>query len=176
MTQSKKTSPKVAVYILAFMAVIFTSVGGGFLYFTNDFVKNSVAVTGTVIDVSVSYSDNSTTYKPTISYVDAEGNKQTGRTFLSSSGYNFSRGSKVDILYDIRTPSDIRIDSWFALWGFPMIFLGVGLLLAFIAMIVALSIKKRGPKAARSGGKPSVTYGYNSNEPEEDRAPTVRRG
>ena len=175
MMKSKKASPKVAVYILAFMAVIFTSVGGGFLYFTNDFVKNSVAVTGTVIGVSVSYSDNSTTYKPTISYVDAEGNKQTGRTFLSSSGYNFPRGSKIDILYDTRTPSDIRIDSWFALWGFPMIFLGVGLLLAFIAVFVALSIKKRKQVSAPKTAKPKATYGYSSNRPEEDHAPTVRR-
>jgi len=172
---TKKTSPKVAIYILAFMAIIFTSVGGGFLYFANDFRQNAIAVTGTVIDVSVNYSDNSTTYKPTISYVDAQGNKQTGRTFLSSSGYNFPRGSKVNILYDIRTPSDIRIDGWFALWGFPIVFLGVGLVLAFIAVIIALNTKKRGPQTAQSREKPSKTYSYSSNEPEKDRAPTVRR-
>ncbi len=176
MKQPKKANPRITIYILAFIAVIFVGTGGAFFYFANDFSRNAIGVTGTVIDISVSYSDNSTTYQPTISYVDAQGNKQIGQTFLTSSSYNYPRGSKVYILYDTRTPGDIRIDNWFSLWGLPMVFLGVGLLLAFIAVMVALAAKKRKPEVTWGTIEPKATYGYSSNTPEEkDRAPTVRR-
>ena len=178
MAQIKNGNPKIAVYILAFMAFIFSSVGGAFLYYSSDFVANATEVSGIVVDVTVNRNDGSTTYKPTVSYVDMNGVKQTGQTFLSSSTYNFPRGSKINILYDPRDPSSIRINSWFGLWGFPSIFLGVGLLLAVIAIIVALNLKKRKPDAARGAPrrrKPDASYSYSSNESTEDHQPTIRR-
>ena len=178
MKHTTSGNPKIAVYILAFMAFIFSSVGGAFLYYSADFVENAAQVSGTVMSVSANYSDGSTTYKPTISYLDLNGVKQTGETFLSSSSYNFPRGTKLNILYDPRDPSSIRLNSWFGLWGFPSFFLGVGLLLAVIAIIVALSLKKRKPDAARGASrrrKPEASYSYSSNEGAEDRQPTVRR-
>ena len=178
MAQIKNGNPKIAVYILAFMAFIFSSVGGAFLYYSSDFVANATEVSGIVVDVTVNQNDGSTTYKPTVSYVDLNGIKQTGQTFLSSSSYNFPRGSKINILYDPRDPSSIRMNSWFGLWGFPSIFLGVGILLAVIAIIVALILKKRKPPTARGAPnrqKPEATYSYSSNESAEDRQPTIRR-
>ncbi len=178
MKKTNKSNPKVAVYILAFMAFIFTAVGGAFLYFANEFNDKAVSTTGWVVNVSINYNDGSTTYKPTISYMDENGIKQTGQTFLSSSTYNFPRGAEVEILYDPSDPSSIRMNSWFALWAFPIIFLGVGILLAVIALIVALTLKKRKLNAARGGAnrqKPEATYSYSSNESDDERQPTIRR-
>ena len=160
------------------MATIFSGVGGAFLYYSSDFVANANEVSGIVVDVSVNRNDGTTTYKPTVSYVDLNGVKQTGQTFLSSSGYNFPRGSKINILYDPRDPSRIRMNSWFSLWGFPMVFLGVGLLLALIALIVALRIKKKKPDAIGESSnlrKPAKTYSYSSSEASEKHPPIVRR-
>lgn len=42
---------------------------------------------------------------------------------MSSSSYNFNVGSKVNILYDIRNPEILRMDTWFATWGFGLILL-----------------------------------------------------
>ncbi len=159
------------------MGVVFGAVGGIFLYFSFDFTTNAHATTGTVTAVSASYSDGSTTYKPSISFIDEAGVKQTGQTFLSSSSYNYPRGTKVAILYDTRTPHKLRIDSWFTLWGFPMIFLVVGGVLLVIMVIVARYGGKGTPRTdeARSR-KPEASYRYSSSDPEPERAPTVRRG
>lgn len=42
---------------------------------------------------------------------------------MSSSSYDFKVGSKVNILYDIRDPNNLRMDTWFATWGFGIILL-----------------------------------------------------
>ncbi len=178
MKQTKKGNAKVAVYILAFMALTFSIVGGAFLYYSSDFVANAHEVSGTVMDVSVTNNEGTIIYKPTISYMDINGTKQTGQTFLSSSNYNFPRGTKLNILYDPRDPSTVRMNSWFGLWGFPMIFLGIGITLAVIAIIVAFNLKKSKPSAARgesSRQKPAASYSYSSNEGADERQPTIRR-
>ncbi len=176
MAQTTQMSARVAVYILAFMAVVFSAVGGIFLYFSFDFSNYARATTGTVMSVSESYSDSSVTYQPTIAFVDAQGTKQTGETFLSSSSYNYRPGSKVDILYDTRAPHKLRVDNWFTLWGFPMIFLIVGLVLLVITVIVARVSGKKKPEseAAPRRKKPTASYSYSSNE-DTPRPPTVRR-
>lgn len=191
MGKSKKKSAHFAIYILAFMAFVFISIGGAFSYFSYDFSNYAIATTGTVVNVEASYSDGSTTYKPTIAYVDYNGDKRSGQTFLSSSTYNFSRGSMVDILYDTRDTQSLRMDSWFALWGFGLIFLITGLVLAGIALVIkrASGKSRRGSSASRSRQPESTSaakYSYSSNsaddfESEEDHRreteykPTVRR-
>jgi len=178
MKQPKEGNSKIAVYILAFMALTFSIVGGAFLNYSSNFVANAHEVSGTVIDVSVTNNEGTIIYKPTISYIDINGTKQTGQTFLSSSSYNFPRGTKINILYDPGDPSTVRMNSWFGLWGFPAIFLGVGILLAVIAIIVAVSLRKRKPDAAREGAsrqKPAASYSYSSDEADDDHRPTIRR-
>jgi len=178
MKQTKKGNPKIAVYILAFMALTFSIVGGAFLYYSSDFVANAYEVSGTVIDVSMTNNEGTISYKPTIAYIDINGTKHTGQTFLSASSYNFARGTTLDILYDPRNPGTVRLNSWFGLWGFPMMFLGVGILLGVIATFIAFNLKKRKPNAAREGAsrqKSAATYSYSSNEGEGERQPTIRR-
>ncbi len=176
MVYSKNIGPKGAVYILAFMAFVFSAVGGAFLYFTIEFNKNAMPVTGWVVDVSAHYNDGSTTYKPTISYIDENGFKQTGQTNMSSSSYNYPRGAEVNILYDTRNPGEVRINTWFSLWGFPLIFLGVGIVLAIVAVVVSRNMGKRAANNIEPiGGKPTASYSYSSNEGDDKRPPTIRR-
>lgn len=99
-------------------------IGGGVLTFiTYDFMDNALPTTGSVVSVEVNYGDDSVSYKPTIRYIDYAGRKQRGETFMSSSSYDFKVGSKVNILYDIRDPNNLRMDTWFATWGFGIILL-----------------------------------------------------
>ena len=151
MAKTYKLTAGPAILILAFMALVFGGVGGAFTWFSYDFSDNAEATTGSVMSVARSYSDGSTTYKPTIAYVDWNGVKQSGETFLSSSSYNYSPGAQVEILYDLRDPSSLRINNWFALWGFGLIFLAVGIVL-FVAMLVAI-IKRKSSSAGEPRSK-----------------------
>jgi len=192
MAKTKKTSTRVAVILMLLMGLVFASVGAGFSFFSYDFSKNAIATIGTVIDVEVNWSSSSNsssqspTYQPTIAFVDASGVKHSGQTFLSSSSYNFERGAQVQILYDARTPSKLRIDSWFALWGFGLIFFVVGII-TLVGAIVLWRVKARAkPEPATKATAPAKQFSYSSNasrkvesaedhQHETDYVPTVRR-
>jgi len=146
----RSKNPKVISIILMVAGSIFF-VGGGILtFFSYDFMENSASVKGTVVSVEVSHGDNSTTYKPTIRYLGLDGQKHVGRTFMSSSSYNFDVNARVDIRYDIRTPSSIRMDTWFATWGFGIVFLAASVIPFVIAGVVAARTGRRKPTVTSS--------------------------
>jgi len=187
LAKPKKKPSRIAVYILAFMAFSFSLVGGGLTYFSYDFNNHALIAAGTVVDVEASYNDGSTTYKPTIAYVDFAGEKRVGQTFLSSSSYNFPRGTQVEVLYDTRNPTSLRMNNWLELWGFGFIFLTVGFVLIVIMIFVARATRRKAARIASSSGTASEkTYKYSSNDPrtiesdedhkrETEYIPTVRR-
>jgi|LGVF01.2.fsa_nt_gb hypothetical protein len=189
---------KIIFRILGFMFLI---AGAVLTFLAYDFMNNALPVTGRVVSVEVISSDDGVSYKPTIRFVDWEGRKQRGQTFISSSKYNFDIGEDVDILYDIRDPKLLRMDTWFATWGFGLIFLGASVIPFIIAGIVGRAggrkVKakpKRKPRRARAVTQveddqteedmieiPARTKGLISRESRSDHeretnyTPTVRR-
>ncbi len=97
------------------------------------FNETAVEVLGTVISVEVNHSDDSTTYKPTFRFLDVQGRKYTVQTYISSSSYDYNVGQKVSILYDPNDPSNIRINSWFSIWGMGLILFVIGAVVLIIA-------------------------------------------
>ncbi|MBL4873413.1 MAG: DUF3592 domain-containing protein [Rhodobacteraceae bacterium] len=118
------------------MGLIFLVAGAILTFLAYDFMDNALPVSGRVTSVEVIAGDDSVSYKPTIRYVDSAGRKQSGQTFISSSNYNFAVGSSVNVLYDIRDPSSLRMDTWIATWGLGLIFLGGSVLPFFIARVI----------------------------------------
>lgn len=112
-------------------------IGGAWItYDTFEFIDNSVEVTGTVTSVEVIYGDDSVSYKPTFRFLDEEGNKQRATTSISSSGYDYDRGERVEILYDWRDPQRIRVNGWFSIWGIGMIPVGIGAVFLFVSRLI----------------------------------------
>ena len=192
MSKSSKTKTKpnarVIRRILAIGGVVLMLFGGALTAFTYDFVNNSLVASGTVVSVARDTSGDSVTYRPTIRFVDVTGRKHVAETFLSSSSYNFARGSKVEVLYDLRDPSAIRLNTFFAVWGFGAVFLAAGI----GAFIVSRFISSKGkdktyPKRTWKKRKddiieiPARAAGLVSRETREDHeretnyVPTVRR-
>ncbi|GEM_PF-1046921 len=139
----KKNGAKVFKIVFGIMGLIFLVAGAILTFVAYDFMNNALPVTGRVTSVEVIVSDDSTSYKPTIRYVDFEGRKQSGQTFMSSSSYNFAVGSSVDVLYDTRNPEALRINTWFATWGFGVIFLAGSVIPFFIASIIGRGAKPK---------------------------------
>ncbi|GAA2510422.1 hypothetical protein GCM10010406_53490 [Streptomyces thermolineatus] len=80
---------------------------------------------------------------PVVEFTSADG---THRTFRSSTGSNppaYEEGERVEVLYRADSPEDARIDGFLSLWLLPMIFGGIGLVLAGGGTGVALATRKR---------------------------------
>jgi len=166
---------------------VFLVVGAFFLLDSYRFSRNSVAVTGIVVSVAQVQGSDSVTYRPEVEYIDLRGLKRRGTTALSSSGYNFPVGSRLDIRYDPAAPGKVRLDNWFALWGFSLIFVSVGIVPLFVAKFVLTKMRRAMASATAppKGGKQQPHWKsekhYEALGPvkhsDENRtfAPTVRR-
>jgi len=87
------------------------------------FVAGAEQARGEVISVeSRRDSEGDVTYKPTIRYQRSDGRVFEAETYMSSSGYDFDRGHQVDILYSYVDPYEVRINTFFSLYGLGLIF------------------------------------------------------
>ncbi len=167
-----------AIFLLAF-GLLFAAVGGWFIWSSYDFSKYAVATTGSVIDLDINRSSdsNSVSYRPTVAFTDTDGIKRSGQTFLSSSSYNYNIGARVEILYDSRNPSKLRIQSWFSLWGFGLIFLLTGLGIMIGAALLWRVMKRRESQPERPDeALAEYSYSSNPNQPiPKKKQSTVRR-
>ncbi len=166
------------------LGLIFIASGGGLSYSSYKFARTAVSTSGVVTHVEVNWSSNSSssggspspTYKPTISFFDKSGLPQSAQTYLSSSAYDYPIGTKLRILYTPEDPSHMRLDHWFALWGFGLIFLGVGIIM-FIGGVAFLKVSKKvkDQPDAPDEAKKTTQYSYSSAEEPEKSRSTIRR-
>ena len=80
---------------------------------------------------------------PVVEFTSADG---TARTFRSSTGSNppsYERGERVEVLYRADSPEDARIDGFASLWLLPLIFGGVGLVIAGTGTAIAMAARRR---------------------------------
>ncbi|MCX4734334.1 DUF3592 domain-containing protein [Streptomyces sp. NBC_01363] len=75
---------------------------------------------------------------PVVEFTSADG---TPRTFRSSTGSNppsYEQGERVEVLYRSDSPEDARINGFASLWLLPLLFGGIGLVIAGIGTGIAL--------------------------------------
>ena len=166
------------------LGLVFTAVGGGLSYASYSFTRTAVPTSGVVTDVEVNISSNSTrsgsggatsfTYRPTISFFDKKGNPHKAQTYLSTSGYNYPVGTKLRIFYNPDDPGQLRLDNWFALWGFGLIFLVLGLFFLIGGLLFLKFSKKAKAQPADTGeSKEPARFSYSSQDTSP--GPTIRR-
>lgn len=119
---------------LKILKYVFTLIGAGLLigammsYInTSKFIERASETVGTVIDVERSRSSDSTTFYPVVVFEDANGREVEIRSRSGSNPPAFSRGETVSVLYESTTPESARINTFFSLWGLPIILGGLGL-------------------------------------------------
>ena len=147
-TKKSGKSSRFIGLIFTLIGLSFVVVGGAITYATYGFMENSISTTGQVLGVAANTSEGSTTYQPTFGYVDTDGQLQQGTTSLSASGYNFAIGKKMEILYDSRDFSEVRLNTWFSTWGFGVIFLAAGI----VPLLIGQFIRKLGKSPPRRAG------------------------
>lgn len=108
-------------------------VGASLLYNnTSDFLTRAVSAQGQVVDLILSRSSDTTTYYPVVVFRDASGRQVE---FKSNSGTNppsYTRGERVEVLYEPGEPEAARINGFFSLWGAAIIVGGLGLVFGLV--------------------------------------------
>ena len=112
--------------------------------------QGTIATTGTVVEhrssTSMHRNPNSagprsrraTTFAEVVRFADAEGREHTVESAISVS-HPFAVGETVPVRYEPSDPAGARIDSWFRIWGFPLVFLAGGALFASVGAVFVLS-------------------------------------
>ena len=164
-----KPIPKWTWWIILMVPSLFSFVGFGLLVDTVQFSSDALSARGEVVYVrTIHGSDGGVSYKPTIEYRRDDGRVLEAETHISSSGYDYDIGAKVDILYTYEDSEEVRINSVFSLYGPGLAFAAFGVL--FISIILFI----RG-KAGRAGLKPAVATKHTQRDPwtgrEEKRDP-----
>jgi hypothetical protein len=80
---------------------------------------------------------------PVVEFTSADG---TPRTFRSSTGSNppsYEKGERVEVLYRADSPEDAQINGFASLWLLPLVFGGIGLVIAGIGTGVAMVRRRR---------------------------------
>ncbi len=129
------------------------------------FITSTRPVLGEVVGMEYGYtvSDRAgDTYQPIFSYIDAGGGVRRGKSAYVSSSYNYAPGSKIAIRADPADPTKVYMDDALDLWGFTLIFGGVGALFTTLGAKHLHNIKKYGRKRRR---KPKKLMSIPENSP-----------
>lgn len=126
-----------ALYIFIFIGPIILILGIIMLIKRKKFVSQSKIIRGKVIDNKKGYINNHKTYFPVIEYTDDD---LSIRTFQSSTGYNPPKYKVGDVI-EVRYYADgdnkhLAVNTWFAIWGVPAIFIPIGILFSIIGTIL----------------------------------------
>jgi Protein of unknown function (DUF3592) len=161
-------------YVFTLVKYVFILVGIGLLVGafsmyknTSSFVTEASRAEGTVVDFQMSrrgrtYSPMSRrgrTYSPIIHFISQEGKKVE---FISSVGTNppsYSKGQKVEVLYQPTEPQNAKINGFSSLWASSVILGGLGGLFFMIGTSISLvgALKNRKDEYLKKDGIPIET-------------------
>jgi hypothetical protein len=80
---------------------------------------------------------------PVVEFTSADGTLRTFRSSTGSHPPSYEEGERIGVLYRADSPEDARIDGFASLWLLPLIFGGIGLVVAGVGTAVARVTRKR---------------------------------
>lgn len=98
---------------------------------------------GQVSSSSKSRQSSGPTAHPVVEFTPAGGSPTTFRSSMGSNPPAYDEGERVDVLYRTDDPGDAKIDGFVSLWLIPLIFCGIGLLIAGIGTAIAIATRRR---------------------------------
>ena len=124
--------------------LLFAGIGGWNLLSDQKLADTGTVAQGTVVAMSSSRdSDGGTTYRPTVEFFDKNGTRHEFTSSVSSNPPSFSRGEKVEVIYDPTAPGKAIIDSFSTRYLLPLIFGGMGSLFALVGAGLVFAFFRR---------------------------------
>jgi Protein of unknown function (DUF3592) len=149
-SRGRKTMPRWVWWMIVAFPTLFILIGLGFLADSIVFVSDAQGTQGQVVDVRRSYSDDGgVSYTPTIRYRRSDGRIFEAETNMASSSYNYDIGERVEILYAFEEPEEVRIDTFFSLYGIGLIFIAMGGLFVTILSFARKRLLRRSGSVLR---------------------------
>ena len=143
--------------IFAAVGLVLVAGAGWFYLADRSFAEAGVHTQGVVIEMIGSRdSDSDYTYKPVVEFLDADGRRHMFTSSVSSSPPQYSTGERVEVIYAPDSPDEAVIDSFLDRFLLPLVFGGLGTLLAAIGLGL-LFARLRGDRIAahlRASGLP----------------------
>lgn len=99
------------------------------------------------------------TAHPVVEFKPAGGALTTFRSSMGSNPPAYDEGERVDVLYRADDPGDAKIDGFVSLWLIPLIFCGIGLLIAGIGTAIAIATRRRSRRTHSGSGTPVPSVG-----------------
>jgi|LSQX01.2.fsa_nt_gb hypothetical protein len=119
--------------ILCFLLVIALLLAGINLLFRSiEITSNGISVEAEVINIKTKRIGQKISYTPEISFTTQRGENVRVQLAKSTNYPVYSIGDKVGIIYSQVDPKEVLVDSIFNKYGFPMIFIVVGVLCLFL--------------------------------------------
>lgn len=165
-----KSNAIVYVFVAAFSILPLTGIGmliGAFSSYrnTSSFVKEASKAEGTVVDIvlvdmGVNTRRTSSVYKPTIHFINHEGEKVEFTSSVGTNPPSYSKGQKVEILYRPTEPQNATINDFVSLWSDSFILAAMGggfFIIGMIVMSIPLVFVERNNKYLEKSGVPIQT-------------------
>ena len=131
--------------VFALFGLVFTAIGGGFWWSDHKIASVGLHARGEVVGFDESYSsDNGTSYRPRVTFLDADGQRHSFTSKIGSNPPSHDNGEQVEVIYDPAMPERALIDSFSDRHLFPLVFGGIGMLCACIGVgVIGWGLRRR---------------------------------
>jgi hypothetical protein len=138
---------------LLLIAVIFLFVGVPFAFFscfqlvsTSNFLKIAVKTQAQVTDLVATYDNHGNRlYSPQVTFTTPDGISHQYQSTNASNPPEFRINQKIPIYFNPQNANDVKIDTFFDIWGMPLLFGGLGgvfIIIGFIFIIRTIVSRK----------------------------------
>jgi len=127
--------------LLPIAGVILAAVGGWYLFTSWTFYSKGVKVESTVVRLESSQSsDSGVTYAPVFSYT-VDGQSYEVKSGTTSYPPLYEKGDVVTLLYNPDNPKSARENSFWELWGLPLILCPSSILMLALSVFIPLLLR-----------------------------------
>jgi len=126
--------------LLPIAGVILALVGGWFLFTSLTFYSKGVKVQGTVVRLESSQSTDGVTYAPVFSYT-VNGKSYEVMSGTTSDPPLHKKGDVVTLLYNPDNPKSARENSFWELWGLPLILCPSSIFMLALSIFIPLLLR-----------------------------------
>lgn len=148
MSEQNKPNQRAINIILVIAGLACGIVGVGYTYFAYTYSQSVISTNGIVTQKFVdSRNIGKRIYNLTIDFSDQLGAPHRGQVSMTDPDFDLPVGTEIIILYDpnilndLNSLSQIKVDTWFEVWGIGFIFSMVGLF-TILVMFLAYRDKK----------------------------------